>query len=114
MKAIVAYWVKPFEYEIGYDSRPKSIERVCTTVESLRQFLQEVHNSSTEKAHIQWSESLAGLCDPRLKTDSKFFGGDGFDYLNRCLAKNEGGVCFAHIIGKVGEYYYGFQVRNIY
>lgn len=114
MKVIVAYWVKPFECEVGYDSRPKSIERLCTSVEALRSFLQSAHSSVTQPAVIQWSESLAGLCDPRLKTNSKFFGGDGFDYLNRLLTKNEGGVCFAHIIGKAGEYYYGFQVRNLY
>lgn len=114
MKVIVAYWVKPFEYPegMGFDQRPKSIERLSTSADELRKFLHKVHAKDGD-VFIQWADSVSGLCDPRLKTTHKV-GNDGFAYLQRCLDKDEIGVCAAHIIGRQGEYYYGFQVRNIH
>ena len=116
MKVIVAYWVKPFEYTQGFDSRPKSIERVCTTTTDLRRYLISVHgNQDGTSAMIQWSDSIVGLCNPRFKgSNTKVYDNDGFGYLQRCLDNDRLGICFAHIIGRQGEYYYGFQVRNLH
>ena len=115
MKVIVAYWVKPFEYSQGFDSRPKSIERVCTTVDDLSDYLLSVHNYyDGTPASFQWCDSIAGLCDPRFKTETKVYDNDGYGYLQRCLDNDVLGICFAHIVGRQGEYYYGFQVRNLH
>lgn len=122
-KVIVAYWCYPYEDKApSVDSRPKSIERISTSVEDLRNFLRKVHSSEGCPAHILWGKGLHCITnratkleiEDRFGKDSRHHYKDGFEYLEACLRMDVCGVCFAHIVGRNGEYYYGFQVRNLH
>lgn len=123
MLVIVSYWVKPYEFEAPQtDSRPKSIERISTSVEDLRNFLRKCHSSEGNPAYILWGKSLHSITERATKFDiearfgenSRYHYKDGFEYLESCLRMKTLGVCFARIVGRNGEYYYGFQVRNLH
>lgn len=121
MKVIIAYWVKPYENKApAVDSRPKSIERISTTVDDLRNYLCKIHSSKDKPAIYLSGHSLHCITDRANKYErDQLFNKDShykdcFEYLEMLMRTDQIGICFCRIKGRMGEYYYGFQVRNLH
>lgn len=114
MKVIVAYWVYPYECGDTLDERPKSIERITTSVADLKEWLCKAHALELEHTWFKFATSLYSLCpdhkyyDPEVDLDAVIE--DGFEWLYSKLCNDELGICFC----KIGNYFYGFQVRNLH
>ena len=123
MKVIVTSWMFPNEWENNCDHRPKSIERISSSVEDLMGFLNDYY---PEKDHFIFKKTLLhlqvmGTPDEELFSDSdditRFYGGDGFKYLEECLKGDHLGQCVAKIFHEGWEQhatYLLFQVRNLH
>jgi len=123
MKVIVTSWMFPNEWENKCDHRPKSIERISSSVEDLRGFLKDYY---PEKDHFIFKKTLLhlqvmGTSDEKLFSDSdditNYYGGDGFKYLEECLKDDSLGQCVAKIFHDGWEQhatYLLFQVRNLH
>jgi hypothetical protein len=123
MKVIVTSWMFPNEWENKCDHRPKSIERISSSVEDLRGFLKDYYPEKNQcifkktLLHLQ----VMGTSDEQLFSDSdditRFYNGDGFKYLEECLKDDSLGQCVAKIFREGWEQhatYLLFQVRNLH
>lgn len=123
MKAIVTSWIYPHEQTNNSDDRPKSIERISTSIEDLKRYM--LSASRNFGNHVEWADSLFHL---NLRDENKhltddnieeFYGCNGFLYLEECLKEDSLGQCVARLYSKE-EYkkedarYFLFQVRNIH
>jgi hypothetical protein len=113
----------PHEWENKCDYRPKSIERISSSVEDLRGFLKDYYPEKNQcifkktLLHLQ----VMGTSDEQLFSDSdditRFYNGDGFKYLEECLKDDSLGQCVAKIFREGWEQhatYLLFQVRNLH
>lgn len=122
MKVIVTSWIFPNETSNGCDQRPKSIERISSTIDDLKEFLQEVYACAGENflfksslLHLQ----VIGTPEEKLFDDeiTRYYNGDGFRYLEECLKNNSLGQCVCkrwHNKHEDRPTYYLFQVRNLH
>lgn len=106
----------------GNDDRPKSIERISSSVEDLIKFLKDYY---PEKNKLVFKQSLLhlqvmGTPDEQLFSDDNitcYYNGDGFKYLEECLKNDFLGQCVAKIYREGMEQhatYFIFQVRNLH
>jgi hypothetical protein len=123
MKCIVCSWLFPNETQNHCDQRPKSIERISTSVEDMKSFIEECAKVEGEKIlfkssllHIQ----VMGTPEETFFKDDEitmFYDGDGFKFLESCLKNDSLGQCVAkqwHEGFEDQATYYLFQVRNIH
>lgn len=123
MKAIVTCWIFPNESREGYDSRPKSVERISTSIEDLKSFMNVCSRNFGK--YIEWADCLFDL---DMRDEKKFnisdeiqdfYGGNGFLYLENLLKSDSLGTCVARMYfdetsKKEDAHYFLFQVRNIH
>lgn len=118
MKVIVAYLVHPYDEKApAVDSRPKSIERITTSAKELQSYLYNLHfdDELGFKPCVLYGRTLHCISDRVESWEKKYRIPDVFEYLEKKLQNDE--VCanvYARIYGRLGEYYYGFQVRNLH
>lgn len=123
MKVIVISWMYPHESITNSDDRPKSIERICSSIDSVKEYM--TISSACFGKYLEWADSWFSMkCsnkgekyyDDKIE---KFYGGNGYEYLEACLKHDELGQCVARMYFNEEdklEYsqYFKFQVRNLH
>lgn len=113
MKVIVTSWMFPNEMENGCDERPKSIERLSTSIEDLKSYMEDYNEAS--KKTLVWADNLWHLNDDREDDEIKrYYNGDGYAYLKSCLDDDSIGWCVCKLVYKTRVQYFTFQVRNLH
>lgn len=129
MKVIVTSWIFPNENGLNSDERPKSIENIASTIESLKDFVENYEMKGFCADVIDFAHSTLPFFEERFLEDDeiqKFWRGDGFTYLESCLKNNNLGRCIARMYNskqkekrqvanrEVSYHYLLFQVRNLH
>ena len=123
MKVIVISWMYPQESNNGSDDRPKSIERICSSIDSVKEYMTIC--SSCFGKYLEWADSLFSMQyrdkgekyhDDKIE---EFYGCNGYEYLEACLKDDKLGQCVARMYYNEEDkledaHYFEFQVRNLH
>lgn len=123
MKVIVISWMYPQESNNNCDDRPKSIERICSSIDSVKEYM--TVSSACFGKYLEWADSLFSMqCrdkgekyhDDQIE---EFYGCNGYEYLESCLKHDELGKCVARMYYSEEDkledaHYFIFQVRNLH
>ena len=119
MKAIVISWLYPFEAKRGYDNRVKSIERISTTIDDVKAYI-EISKAAFGH-NIEWSDNLYDLINGTDNDNDivRFYKSDGFLCLESLLKNDSLGSCVCRLYSRYDDnkehaQYFMFQVRNIH
>lgn len=118
MKAIVISWIYPFEAKYGFDDRVKSIERISTTIDDVKAYMEV--SKRVFGFHIDWAESVFNLVNGTKDDElARFYKSDGFTYLDSLLKNDSLGNCVCRLYSRYDDnkehaQYFMFQVRNIH
>ena len=128
-KVIVTSWINPEENGYNSDERPKSIERISSSIEDLIEFVKESEMKGFLADRIEFAKTTLPFYKEQFLEDdeiNKYWDGDGFKYLKSCLERNELGRCVARMWNtrraekckaanrEVKYNYLLFQVRNLH
>lgn len=125
MRCIVTSWVYPREHGDNWvDERPKSIERISTSIEDLKSFMQNTALNGCFGDTIEWASNCSKFFydeDVYNADVEMFYNNDGYAYLEEGL-KEDGPLnqCFARVYySRLDEderdyHYFRFMIRNIH
>ena len=123
-RCIVVSWVYPKDQGDKYvDERPKTIERISTSIEDLKKFMEECEMRCFGDT-IEWATTCSKFFyDNNIYEGDveKFYNNDGYKYLAEGL-KEDGPLnqCFARVYHSIFDederdyHYFRFMVRNIH
>lgn len=123
MKAIITSWIYPHEQINNSDDRPKSIERISTSIEDLKEYMKISANNFGHKCefadnlfHLNLRDEGQHRIDDNIE---QFYGCNGYLYLEECLRTDSLGQCVCRLYEdeenkQEDAQYFLFQVRNIH